>query len=57
MDKEWGVKLSLEEESNDSMKSNEKGLIKDKGRMSLTSCSCFTILTTNLTVLDVKIVS
>jgi hypothetical protein len=31
MDEEWGVKLSLEEKSNNSMKSNEENLIEDRG--------------------------
>ncbi len=35
MDEKWGVKLSPEEESNSSMKSNEEGLTKDRGSMSL----------------------
>lgn len=30
MDEEWGVKSSLEVESNNSMKTNEEGLIEDK---------------------------
>lgn len=30
MDEEWGVKLSLEEESNNSMKTDEEGLIEDR---------------------------
>lgn len=57
MDEKWGVKLSPEEESNSSMKSNEEGLTKDRGSMSLTSCSCFTILIIDLIVLGIKIVS
>ncbi len=57
VDKEWGVKLSPKEELDSSMKSNEKGLTENKGRMSLTSCSRCTILTTNLVVLGVKIIS
>jgi hypothetical protein len=57
MDKKWGVKLSFEEESDSSMKSDEKGLTKDRGRVLLTSCSCFIILTIDLVVLGVKIVS
>ncbi len=56
MDKKWGVKLSFEEESDSSMKSDEKGLTKDRGRV-LLSCSCFIILTIDLVVLGVKIVS
>ncbi len=55
--KKRGVKLSLEEELNSSMKSNEKGLIENISRVSLTSYYCFTILTINLIVLGVKIVS
>jgi hypothetical protein len=39
------------------MEIDEKGLIEDRGQMSLTSCSCFTILPTNPTILGVKIVS
>jgi hypothetical protein len=57
MDKKWGVKLSPEEESNSSMKSNEEGLTKDRGSMSLTSCFCFTILIIDPIVLGIKIVS
>jgi hypothetical protein len=30
MDEEWGVKLSFEEESNNSMKTDEEGLIEDR---------------------------
>jgi hypothetical protein len=52
-----GCQLSLEKKSNSSMKSDEKGLIKDKGRMLLTSCSCFIILTIDPYVLGIKIVS
>jgi hypothetical protein len=40
MDEEWGVKLSLEEKLDNSMKSNEKNLTKDTNQMSLTSCFC-----------------
>jgi hypothetical protein len=57
MDGEWGVKLSFEEKSNSSMKSNEEDLTKDRGQMLLTLCSCFTILTIDLVVLGIKIVS
>ncbi len=57
VDKGWGVKSSPEQKSDSSMKTNEEGLFENKGWMSLTSCSCFTILTTNPIVLDVKIVS
>jgi len=57
VDKEWGVKSSHEEKLDNSMKSNEEGGIEDKSRMSLTSCSYFTILTTYIIVLGVKIVS
>jgi hypothetical protein len=57
MDKEWGVKSSSKEESDNSMKIDEKCLIEDRGQMSLTSYSCFTILPTNPIVLGVKIVS
>jgi len=56
MDEEWGVKLSHEEKLDNSMKSNEEGGIEDKSRVSLTSCSYFTILTTYIIVLGVKIV-
>jgi hypothetical protein len=57
MDKKLGVKSSLEGESNSSMKSNEEGLIEDKDRVLLTSCSCFTVLTADLVVIGIKIVS
>jgi hypothetical protein len=52
-----GVKLSLKEKSDSSMKSDEEGLTEDKNQMLLTSCSYFTILTTNTNVLGIKIVS
>ncbi len=46
MDEKWSVKSSLEEKSDNSMKTNEEGLIEDGGWMLLTSC-CFKTLTTN----------
>jgi hypothetical protein len=52
-----GVSSCLKEELNSSMKSNEKCLIENISRVSLISYSCFTILTINLIVLGVKIVS
>jgi hypothetical protein len=57
MNEEWGVKSSLKEELDSSMKSDEKGLIKDKSQMSLTSCFCFIILPTNIVVPGIRIVS
>jgi hypothetical protein len=51
-----GVKLSPKEESNNSMKLDEKGLTENKGWVLLTSCSCFIILTTNLVIIDGKMV-
>jgi hypothetical protein len=39
------------------MKIDEEGLSKNRGRMSLTSCSYFTILTTNPIGLGIEIVS
>jgi hypothetical protein len=39
------------------MKTYEEGLSKNKSWMSLISCSCFTILTIELIVLNIKVVS
>jgi len=57
VDEEWGIKLLLEEESNNSMKTYEEGLFKNRSWMLLISCFCFTILTIDLIVLSIKIVS
>ncbi len=57
VDEEWGVKPSTKEELDNSMKWNEKGLTKYRGRMSLFSCFCFTISTINPTIHGIKIVS
>ncbi len=52
-----GVKSSPKEEFNSSMKINEIATSKNKRRMLLTSCFCFTILTTNPIIIGIKIVS
>jgi hypothetical protein len=57
VDEEWGVKSSPKEESDNSMKWDEEGLIENKGWVSLTLYFCFTILTKNHVVYGVKIVS
>lgn len=57
VDEEWGIKLIPKEKSNNWMKTYEEGLSKNRGWMLLISCSCFTILTIDLIVLSIKIVS
>jgi hypothetical protein len=39
------------------MKLDEEGLTEDRGQVSLLSCFCFTILTIDLVVLGINIVS
>ncbi len=52
-----GVKSSHKEESNNSMEIKDVRTLEHWGRVSSTSSSCFTILTTERAVLAIRMVS
>ncbi len=56
VDEGKGVKSSLEEELNNSMKTKNARAFKHWRKMWLTLVSCFTILTTELVILNIKMV-